>query len=261
MSDITTEVIKEVVKDVYADAGKPIAKPTGELIGILPRAIKAALLPIEKWVISREYNLAAIQKILETKLKNIPPDQIESPEPYIAIPALQYISYCMDNEGLRNMYANLLANSMNKVVKNGVHPSFVEIIKQMCPDEAKLLSFIMHDDVFPVISLRNESKDGGFYVLRKFTNFTEFAKCEHPYEVEKYVNNLERLGLIETINNYVLHGISDYYEMENHPFIKEKMELSNELKEKGYTCKIEYGTYFVTQFGKAFSSICINHKQ
>ena len=80
--------------------------------------------------------------MLELKLEKVSPELIEAPEPYIAVPAVQYISYCMNNEELRNMYANLLANSMNKVVKDGVHPGFVEIIKQLSPDEAKFLKYM-----------------------------------------------------------------------------------------------------------------------
>ena len=136
--ELMSEVAKEIAKDVYQDAGKPIVKPTGELVGLIPRAIKAALLPIEKWIESREYNLAETKKLLEQKLANISPEQIASPEAHIAVPALQYISYCMDNEELRNMYANLLASSMNKAVINGVHPSFVEIIKQLHQGKAVL---------------------------------------------------------------------------------------------------------------------------
>lgn len=138
-ADKLLDAVKEVAKDAYVDGGRPVVKPTGELLGLVPRAIKAALAPVEKWVLQREYNIAETQRLLEEKLKNISPDQIEAPEAYIAVPALQNISYCMDNAELRDMYANLLANSMNKVVKNGVHPGFVEIIKQLSPDEAKIL--------------------------------------------------------------------------------------------------------------------------
>ena len=151
--EIAREATKEVAKDAYSDAVKPVVQPTGELVGLLPRAIKAALAPVEKWVLQREYNVAETKKLLEEKLSAVPPELIEAPEPHIAVPAIQYISYCMDNEDLRDMYANLLANSMNKVVKNGVHPGFVEIIKQLCPDEAKILKYIMHKETIPIITL------------------------------------------------------------------------------------------------------------
>ena len=116
------EIAKEIAKNVYEDGGEPIVKPTGEVLGLIPRAIKAALLPLEKWVVGREYNLAQTKLLLEEKLRNTNPDDIEPPEAYIAVPAIQAISYCMDNDELRDMYAQLLASSMKKSIKNGVHP-------------------------------------------------------------------------------------------------------------------------------------------
>ena len=74
------ELAKEILRDAYADGGKPIVKPTGELVGLLPRTIKAALAPLEKWVLQREYNIEETKKLLEDKLKNVPPESIEPPE-------------------------------------------------------------------------------------------------------------------------------------------------------------------------------------
>lgn len=41
MSEVndTLEVAKEIAKDIYTDGGKSVVKPTGELIGLVPRAI------------------------------------------------------------------------------------------------------------------------------------------------------------------------------------------------------------------------------
>ena len=46
--EITKEVIKEISKDVYEDIISLVAKPTGAVLGLIPRAIKAALSPLEK---------------------------------------------------------------------------------------------------------------------------------------------------------------------------------------------------------------------
>ena len=53
MAETNTEldVKKELAKDVYGDGGKPIVKATGELVALVPRAIKAALASVEKWIL------------------------------------------------------------------------------------------------------------------------------------------------------------------------------------------------------------------
>lgn len=259
--DVVKEMAKEVAKDAYADAGKPILKPTGELVSLIPRAIKAALEPVEKWVLQREYNIAETKKLLEEKLQNTPPEMIQPPEPHIAVPALQYISYCMDNDELRDMYANLLANSMNSVVKNGVHPGFVEIIKQLSPDEAKLLKYMRSQHRIPTLGMKLLFSNGGHAtILKDFSNAPELSGCEHTLESEQYIDNLVRLGLMKRSVNEWYHDEKIYEPLKNHSFIRfqwsqyadNKQNISDYQKldyEKGY-CEL-------TAFGKNFCSICL----
>lgn len=258
--DVTKEIAKELAKDVYSDGGKPVVKATGELVGLLPRAIKAALLPVEKWVLQREYNIEETKKLLEEKLQNVPPELIQPPDAHIAVPALQYISYCMDNEELRNMYANLLANSMNEVVKNGVHPGFVEIIKQLCPDEAKILRYFSTHIVIPTVTLRYENEKGeGIDLVRNFSNVGELAECENPFEVNKYFNNLIRLGLLES--SQALSSLTDkklYEPLKNHRYIQAKTDESVMQKSTFKIVKFNEGNISLTDYGKSFCGICLN---
>ena len=255
----TKEVVKEIAKDVYNDAGKSIVKPTGELFGLVPRAIKAALAPVEKWVLQREYNLEATKKLLEEKLKDTPADLIESPEPHVAVPALQYISYCMNNNELRDMYANLLANSMNKVVKNGVHPSFVEIIKQLCPDEAKILRYISIHPIIPTITIRVENIKGeGFNLFKKFSNIGELVSCENPYEISQYFDNLLRLGILETPGGLSSLTHKDLYDvLKNHPYVR-NFEIPKEYIKYGFDVISLVESFLrLTDFGNAFCEVCL----
>ena len=254
------DIAKELVKDVYSDGGKPVVKATGELVGLVPRAIKAAIAPVEKWILQREYNIEKTKKLLEEKLKNVPPELIQPPEAHIAVPALQYISYCMDNEELRDMYANLLANSMNEVVKNGVHPGFVEIIKQLCPDEAKILRYFSTHTVIPTITLRYENEKGeGVNVVQNFSNVGELAQCENPFEVNKYFNNLIRLGLLES--SQVLSSLTDknlYEPLKNHRYIQVRTDESVLQKSRFKKANFNEGYISLTDYGKSFCNICLN---
>lgn len=254
------DVSKEIAKEAYNDGGKPFVKSTGELIALIPRSIHAALSPLEKWVLKKKYNITETKKLLEEKLKNVPPENIESPEPYIAVPALQYISYCMDNEELRNMYANLLANSMNKVIKNGVHPGFVEIIKQLSPDEAKILHGFKKHKLVSTIDLRYVKQDGGgIDIVKYFSTIGEETNCEDKYETEKYFNNLDRLGLISTEFGTSFVNKELYIPLKEHPYIKENEAIPDLYKDAGYikTGKVE-GFFSLTAYGKAFCAVCFD---
>lgn len=254
-----TDVLKEVVKDVYTDVGHPVAKPTGELVGLVPRAVKAALAPLEKWIVQREYNVAETQKLLEEKLKTVPSELIQPPEAHIAVPAIQYISYCMDNEELRNMYANLLANSMNKIVKNDVHPGFVEIIKQLCPDEAKILRGLYSEHTIPTITVRYENADeSGVTVFKHFSDIAERSECEAPGNISGYFDNLVRLGLLEC--SPVLSSLSDkslYDPLKAHHYIQD-LACESKIKESGFIkVNLVEGYMSLTKYGMNFCSICV----
>lgn len=259
MMDFATEVVKEVAKDIYNDAGKPIVKPTGELIGIVPRTINAALTPLKKWILKREYSLEETRKLLEKKLQNVHPEDIQPPEPHIAVPAIQYISYCMDNEELRDMYANLLASSMNKVVKDDVHPGFVEIIKQLCPDEAKILRYLSTHNVIPTITLEYVNENGsGINIVTNFSDVGEITHCEKPLDVSAYFDNLIRLGLLK--DSSLLSSLTNknlYQPLKSHPYITSMINSTSSYPPEFTKASFDEGYMTLTEYGNNFCKICI----
>ena len=110
----------------------------------------------------REELLSDLRKMLEEKLKNIPSENIVPPSPRIAVPTLQNASITEDIE-IRELYAQLLANSMNETMKDGIHPGFVEIIKQLCSDEARILKYMSAHTIIPTIILRYEDESGAVF--------------------------------------------------------------------------------------------------
>lgn len=165
----------ETVPGLYEDGFKPAVQESGKILAIIPRAIGAALAPIRQWISRQEYNVAETEKLLAEKLKNIGADKIVTPDPYVAVPAIQAISYAMSSEELRDLYANLLAESMNIDTKDRVHPSFVEIIKQMSPIDAKVLKH------FYACSSKKDSF---------------FSDSQNYGQICVSIDNLFRLGLI-----------------------------------------------------------------
>ena len=268
MDDLLKDVAKEVCKETVKDISNDIAKPAIKTLGLIPRAIKAALMPLEVWIEKREHNTEKVRILLEKKLENVNADDIETPEMHIAIPALQYISYCMDNEELRNMYANLLASSMDKIVKNEVHPAFVETIKQLSPDEAKVLRYLFYhnEGFFPTISLNLLLKDEpGAYlsIIKIFSHIGELSGCEKPRNICAYFDNLIRLGLISIDNLHCLVEGDRYRALEEHKFVREKMDSIKQTEDfinKYDKFDFAKSAGSLTDFGKAFCKICVADK-
>lgn len=178
----------------YEDSLQPAVKETGKILALIPQTVEAALLPLRKWNIEREYKFAETKKLLEYKLKNVVPEKIVTPEAYVAIPAIQAISYSINSEELRNLYANLLAKAMNSDTKDMVHPSFVEIIKQLSPIDAKIFKQIMNTSNRPLITINIEYEDGGYDL---FSEYCSWIKDYSLIQCQISFNNLIRLGLIE----------------------------------------------------------------
>lgn len=98
MSTNTTKDKNSLIQDVYSDVLQPAAKQTGKLLEKLPRAINAALSELDIWISKRENNIDKTKKLLEHELENQNPEKIVSPDPYVAVPAIQAISYSIDSD-------------------------------------------------------------------------------------------------------------------------------------------------------------------
>ena len=64
----------------------------------------------------------------------------------------------MTNEELSEMYTELLAKASQAQNANVAHPSFVNIINNISPDEAILLKSIRHNFVIPFVEVQLKKK-------------------------------------------------------------------------------------------------------
>ena len=196
-ADAVKGIIKEV--PVYQDALQPAAKEVGLALQTVSKAIHVALAPVSVLVWGYEELKNFLSSKLAEKLSSTPIEEIQTPAVNVAAPTLAALRYSGYEDDLREMYANLLAASMDKTTGAFAHPSFVEIIKQMTPDEAKLMRLFAQVKPFPVIDLVRtfEAKEGSQCVLRHFSLLGHEADCANPDQTPSYIDNLCRLGLIE----------------------------------------------------------------
>ena len=72
MTDKLVEVIDQAVEKiptVQDDVLKQAVQESGKIFALLPRTINAALVPLQKWIAEKEYNLAETEKIFAEKLE------------------------------------------------------------------------------------------------------------------------------------------------------------------------------------------------
>jgi len=255
--ELLVESTKAVAVEAYKDTLHPGFRAVGNIIALPFQAIDAALSKPKLWVAEKQYNFERTRALLGDKLKDTPPEKIVPPENYVAIPALQQISYCFDSDELRDMYANLLAASMHEDKKWGVHPAFVDIIKQLTPDEAKLLRALPASlyAYHPVIDVQIRLGQGKGYNLI-YSNYSDVANgiCDCPQNICAYLENLDRLKLIELDKGTFLKNDTLYDKLKNDPTIK---AILNKPLADGQSYDYQKGCFRLTSFGLSFVKMCI----
>ncbi len=259
----TAEAVKGIVEavPVYQDLAQPAVRQLGKGLETIAKAILIALAPLEGAVWGYEQLKDFLSTKVAEKLSETPAEEIVTPKPHIAGPALDALRFTGHEESLRDLYANLLAASMDVKTASMAHPSFVEIIKQLTPDEARLLRFFAAEDRLPVITVKAEWVDGSgeVDVRVNFSVFGEQAACEHPHLTPSYMDNLSRLGLIEIPDKfYAAPGVYD--ELDNHPSI---VELKDQLNSReGQKAEVQKKLVDITQLGRQFIKACvIDHRE
>lgn len=110
--DAVTGLVKAV--PVYQDTLQPAAKQIGQSLETVKKTVNIALAPIKALVWGYEKIEEFITTRLSEKLKNVPEENITTPKPEVAGPAVEALRYSGHNPNLRELYANLLANAMDK---------------------------------------------------------------------------------------------------------------------------------------------------
>lgn len=254
--DAVTGLVKAV--PVYEDLLQPVAKQLGKSLETVGKAINVALFPVSGLVWGYENIQVFLSTKLANRLKNVPPEDIITPKPNVAGPAIEALRYTGHEEVLSDMYANLLAAAMDKNTATGAHPAFVEIIKQLTPDEAKLIGLFLQPIPLPLITVRAEHKvmgRGGLDVAVNVSLFGEMANLELPNLVPTYLDNLCRLGLTDIEPKYSYTDKSIYHELENSPQIK--VHQQQVALQPDHVCKLSHAAVKVTNLGKQFGGICV----
>lgn len=219
-------------------------------------AIKSA---VEHYPALRQMLLEDFKELLKEELEKMNITDVTNPPIRISVPVLQNASIT-EEKNIKQIFARLLASSMNETTKDSVHPSFIEVAKQLCSDEAKILQLFAYQPTFPVITLRRENEKGeGLDIIRNFSNIGELSQCEHPYDINKYFDNLVRLGLIENASEFSSLTNKELYEpLKNHPYIKDNMLTIETMKDEYNKVNFKEGYVTLTDYGKSFCKISIS---
>lgn len=268
ITKIKSKVLEKALGPAAEEFGegiRPVGKEAAEIVVTISKTAKHLLAPVRAIVWGADRIENWLNRDVEERLKNVPEIRRVQPNLGIAGPTVEAMRFMGGTPDLRNMFSNLLANAMDTETADWVHPAFVEVIKQLCSDEAKILKymskFMIPGIEVPVIELRgiDPAKPGsGFQVLRqRFSDVADHANCERIDMVSTYLDNLCRLELCRNPSNTILTDEEKYDPLENSKLVS---ELRANEHAKGLDIEIHRGLVQLTEFGQQFVKLCVIKK-
>jgi hypothetical protein len=264
MSD-PNKIIETVAKEAYSDLVRPSTSPIGEAISGI---IKAVLHYPRYWAkiqdIILEEKVARFKQNLIEKTNKIPQERKILPHPSILGPSIQALEYAIVDDEISDLFANLIASAMDS--DKNTHPSFVEIIKQVNSDEAKIIKGIseyVFCRVLMIVSLKRFYK-ASFTLTINHSNLFHVAPELSSYAKEEvFLDNLKRLEIINIKNLDIEpeNFDNEWYMKLKELCLEEYMNISRSDFMTGENEGFEYEFYYqsieITSFGRDFIRACV----
>ena len=244
----------ELANNFYSDM-RPIVQPVAKCVGAL---IELAVNPIvfysEKARVNFKYRFEQYQK----KMESVKEDEKCEVHPEIGVPIMQSLYY-ITNDDIAEMFTNLLASASICHLAGNAHPAFVEKIKQMSPDEAKIVQFLQKNQTVGYVSLRaNYKNEDGFVTpVLKDVGIAGLVSLMYSQNAKLYISNLLSLGIIDDAGDEFIDDEEMYNQIIDYNNLK-KVKDMHECMEEYSSVDIEKGYYYVTEIGRQFINACCN---
>lgn len=207
----------------------------------------------EKKRISRDMNIQEYKESIAQKVARIPEDKIVEPPLSIVGPAFEASKFYIEEYELREMFSSVISASMDSRLNNRVHPSFVDIIKQLSPHDALVLSKIKNNNYHPgspisAMKMVVKVEEGEKIIFPLLVLFNE----DIQYESNSIsINNLNRLGIVNINMNTWATDDDAYTKYYSNPILSHILNKHPEMS-------LSKGSYTLNDFGKNFIDICVN---
>lgn len=250
------EKTAEFAKEIAEDISRPSSKSIGTNLGLMVDGVFGWLGTwgqIQK--MKQAKYMEDYKEKLYSKIENIPEEDLIEPNINIVGPAIEASKYFFEEEYYQEMFTNLIAASCDVKQKSKIHPSYVAIIKQLSPLDAKVLELFKSHNTYPVANLNATIDDKTItpctILLCDFKENNKYFSAEEFLEISSSIDNLIRLNLIRK-NKEVLELGYDYSKFELNTFY---IAFSKSVDQKSKINIVKYRIE-LTNFGSNFFNIC-----
>lgn len=258
MSNNWLQVAQEALKvpgllvEIYGDLAKPGVRQVGKALDTVLGLGNTILWPI---IFANERSRIFLEKNLENfrkRLEKVPEERVISVAPEIGVPIAEKLAYVGDAK-LAELYISLLAKASNADTVSEAHPSFVNVINNLSPDEAQLLEhFVTETDLEFVMAKWKEPTSyqiAGDLLIAK----ERFSGLMFPQNAPAYISNLAGLGLVSVHHDRSIHDSKLYSAIEEYWVAQFPASLAPSPQHR---LVLERGVLSITKFGSQFISAC-----
>ncbi|MEX0428162.1 Abi-alpha family protein [Nocardioides sp. DS6] len=157
-----------------------------------------------------------------------------------------------ESDKLRRYGEQLLRRSRDVWDDDSRHPAYAAILRDLAPDEARLLVLLLRDGPQPSVDVREGGAigrlTGARAVARGLTMIGPRASVRYPDSVPQYLNNLTRLGLVWQSPEPVAELLR-YQVVEAQPDVLDAVHSVR-------SARIIRRSIHLTPFGQDFARVC-----
>lgn len=267
----------KLANKLYDDAVKTTAQRLGKSVAEVARTFEVFVAQPLALLNNR---VERFWSIFDKAASSVPVEQQVQPNPKIIASIMEAMTYETDEDHLIEAFQNLLKNSVMRNMTSSVHPSFVYVLKQLSPEDAALLSWIValqqaeHTNLFfhalDIRGIKNPDEHDPVDVCGWMTGIQEFNLNLGELVVDRYkrshtfiqranayrsisITNLLRLGIIEEIevvNPLEFKALASRFVIPLLNFDHPVYPVENLYK---------FGVYALTHYGHLFSK-CVTTK-
>ena len=256
--------LTRVVKDLMASPGRAGGAPVSERGAGLRTLARVALGPVAA-LPRTALGLPELLLTLGQRGSAIPAARRRTPNATLALKALAGVVRSAGT--IRDSYLSLLTATMDRSVADDVHPAFIDLLGQLGDDELLLLATLGGPGPYPLVSVSSRLRHGGAsrVELHHFSLLGERAGCARPDRTPAYLDNLNRLGLVEIRPTRITDDVRMFNELETHPqvaSVRTRIESQPEVSigpiSEAIVADVQYKSLFVTPFGRQFRAACLS---
>lgn len=245
-----TEIVNEATMPVAGSIGNTLGSLWDICFGWIDAADEKIRYKRALEVLEYKQDLLDFKKVLDDEINSIPLNKLLDPPLEIVGPSFEALKFFLREKKLRSYFAKLIAKSMNEDMAPYVHASFVEIIRQMSPLDAKIIEYFIHRETYPIAQYQKPREDG-YDVVHPLVFLHDICTEENVKQVAISISNLCRLGLLECT---FLESVSNKREYDRY-YLAESLRFSKDDPEEAL--EVDEGVVGVTSYGAAFIFACV----